>query len=144
MKLADKPLRHAYWNLLQGLVYKGNALPIYGENIPDSAPNFYIALVNQTSTEEFLKCTFSTENHIMVNVVTKYKSGFGNEDDSQDIADLVARRVLIAPGKTGIDLSPDFKIFKSKLVMNKGLRDDTGTQNIMHRYVAFSHTIKQL
>jgi hypothetical protein len=28
--------------------------------------------------------------------------------------------------------------------MNKGLEDDTGTQNIMHRYVAFSHTIKQL
>ena len=144
MKDVKKPLRIAYWNLLQGLEYNGSVIPVYDGNVPSDAPDNYLNLVNQSGTELPRKCTFFHNDHIMINVVTKFKSGFGNDAVSDDIASLVLERAIPAPGKSGADMGSDFKIVTTKLESDKKIKPvDEGTQRILNRYIIISHNIQQ-
>lgn len=145
MKDYKKALRIGYWNLLQGLIYGGKVVPAYDGNVPSDAPDNYLNLVNQSGRELPRKDRFFHNADIRIHVVTKFKSGFGNSNVSDDIANLVLQLAIPAPGKSGVTLFPEFRIVTTTLEGDKKLEPvDDGTQRTIHRYLTISHRIQEL
>ncbi len=137
-------LRSGYIGSLANLMYKGVNVPAFDE-IRDSGDvsKNYIIISGQTFTEDSLKCGFATDNAISLNIITTFAKGTGTKKTSEEIANMILDRVYPENGETGITIN-NFHIWKTRLLMNKTLIDETADQRIITKILTFQHNINSI
>lgn len=137
-------LRVGYMLSLANLTYKGANVPAFDEirDSGDTSKN-YIIVSGQTFTEDSLKCGFATDNAISLNIVTTFAKGTGTKKVSEEIANMIFDRVYPDNGETGIAIN-NFHIWKTRLLMNKTLVDETADQRIITKILTFQHNINSI
>lgn len=137
-------VRVGYIGKLNGLTYKSKIIRSYDE-IADQDDNsqFYIVVSGQSSTDDSLKCGFSSLDLITLNIIGKYSLGSGTKKDVELIASDVMALVYPSPGKTGI-VTPNLNIWDTRLVMNKTLTDETSDKRIFTKLLTFQHRINHI
>jgi len=137
-------IRVGYVEALDNLVYKSIPVPVFDEirDSKDISTN-YIIISGQTFTEESLKCSFATDNAISLNIVTTFPKGVGTKKVGEDIANMVLDIVYPENGETGIIVN-GFHIWKTRLIMNKTLIDETADQRIITKILTFQHNINSI
>lgn len=137
-------LRVGYILALDNIIYKGALVPAFDEmrDSEDTSKN-YIIVSGQTFTEESLKCGFATDNAISLNIVTTFAKGTGTKKVSEEIANMICDRVYPENGATGITIN-NFHIWKTRLLMNKTLVDETADQRIITKILTFQHNINSI
>lgn len=102
---ANLIIRTAYFSALQNLVYKTKTIPVFEEQVNESAPlvmisvggiqvQAYIILLNQVSNDISSKCGRSDEASIQVQVNTIFPRGKGGMKTAEEISQLIYTRLL--------------------------------------------------
>lgn len=144
MKDASYAVRIGYMGSLNGIVHKGIPVLSHDEIKPYNDKSLkYMIVSGQTFTETSLKCGFMTQHVISVNIVCKYALGSGTKKDSEEIADGVLSRVYPSPGRTGITVSSDFRIWNTRLLGNRTLVDETSDERIITKILTFQHEVEE-
>jgi len=135
MRNTSKPLRTAYLAALAGI-----SVPIYDKRAPMDAPDHYVVIADQRSSEEPVKGKFISNARINLDIVTEFKTGGGMEL-SEDIANEIL--TIIRNGEQ-LDLSPDFQVVTCKKEDEFSLVEDTPSSTIYRTILTFEHKINQL
>jgi hypothetical protein len=142
MKDASYEIRVGYLNALDNLMIDNEGIISHDEIKPfDDDSMSYIVISGQTFVDSSLKCGFSTDHVISLNIVTKFVLGSGTKKKSEDIAEKVLQRVLLRPGKTAI-ITPSFNIWHTQ-VNSRTLVDDTD-ERIITKVLTFQHKINEI
>ncbi|MCY4779492.1 hypothetical protein ORI89_07510 [Sphingobacterium sp. UT-1RO-CII-1] len=143
MKDASYEIRVGYIMALEGLKLDNELIISHDEIKPfDDDSMTYIVVSGQTFTDTSAKCGFATDHAISLNIVTKFKLGYGTKKKSEDISNLVLARLIPESGDTLI-VTPNFHIWNTKLTMAKTVVDET-TERIITKILTFRHEINQI
>ncbi|MFD2597524.1 hypothetical protein ACFSQ3_01065 [Sphingobacterium corticis] len=143
MKDASYSLRVAYIKSLEGIFFKDGEVFSYDE-IADQEEKNYIVVSGQSSSETSFKCGFSGDYMITLNIVCKYPIGSGTKKDSEEISNMVLERVYPSISTTGVVISEDFDIWNTRLVTNRTIVDETGSERVITKVLTFQHSINQI
>ena len=144
MMEAGYEIRVGYMNRLEGLTYKGMAAPAYDEVMSDEvAPRYYLVISGQTSSDDSLKCGFSSIDLITINIIATYSLGSGTKKDVEMIAKDVISRVHPAPGKTSI-VTPNLNIWSTTLITNRTQVEETSDERKIIKMLTFQHKVNHI
>lgn len=111
MKDPGYEIRKAYFTLLNGsLTLDGNNVPVY-DRVPPNVNTPYVVISEQTGVDDSSKGCWSTDNTILFDVVTRYKSG-GGKRDSDVISNQIMELVIV---RYYFPVLEGFKIFGVRL-----------------------------
>lgn len=137
-------LRVGYMALLSALTYMGKEVIAYDEIAdPNDSSQFYIVVSGQTSTDDSLKCGFSTIDLISFNIIAKYPLGSGTKKDVEMIADSLLALAIPSPGATGLNI-PSLNIWDTKMITDRNLIDDSSNERIITKIITIQHRINDI
>lgn len=143
MKDINKPIRLAFWNLLNGnLDYEGVNVPVTDELLNTNS-NYYVLLTNQTATPDETKTSFDAEATMTIDIVTKT-----GKSVTKDIADDIANQILTllrpSPALHGLIPPPDWQFLNLRKSDDRYMPASiTGTSSIVRRIMQFSFRVVQ-
>ena len=143
MKDINKPVRLAFWNLLNGnLEYEGNNVPVSDEILTEDA-NYYVLLTNQTSTPDETKTSFDAEATMTVDIITKtYQSV--TKDIADDIADQILTLLRPTPNTHALPTPANWQFLNLRKTGDQYLSlNVTPTSSIIRRVMTFSFRVVQ-
>lgn len=144
MRNVGYELRVGYMTLLSSLSYKGKSVFIYDEIAdPDDLSQFYIVVSGQTSTDDSLKCGFSTIDLISFNIIAKYQLGSGTKKDVEMIADSLLGLAIPYPGSTGLSI-PSLNIWDTKKITERDLIDESSSERIITKIITIQHKVNHI
>lgn len=140
-----KPLRTAYYNLLNGAL-TSNAVPVpVTEDIKTlgSAATIYVLLSNQSGSSAGTFQTFDTDESIVIDIV--YKAGArANKDIVDGVAAQIIPLVLPSPGNTGLVSPAGLQINCVVLTDDKYLTLALNNSNsVVRRLLTFKQHVRQ-
>lgn len=144
MRNVGYELRVGYMTLLSSLSYKGKSVFVYDEIAdPDDLSQFYIVVSGQTSTDDSLKCGFSTIELISFNIIAKYQLGSGTKKDVEMIADSLLGLAIPYPGSTGLSI-PSLNIWDTKKITERDLIDESSSERIITKIITIQHKVNHI
>ena len=148
MKDGHKPFRTAIWAALNGNLSadfdgSGNNVPVYDENVTDTAPNLYLVLSTQSGTDESNRHSFNTEATQEIQIVHKT----GRSVDKRvidDIANQIFEILWPTPLTDGLVQQAGFQIHTLRKQNDNYLNMQIdSTQTLMRRIITFSARVHQ-
>lgn len=144
MRNVGYELRVGYMTLLSSLSYKGKSVFVYDEIAdPDDLSQFYIVVSGQTSTDDSLKCGFSTIDLISFNIIAKYQLGSGTKKDVEMIADSLLGLAIPYLGSTGLSI-PSLNIWDTKKITERDLIDESSSERIITKIITIQHKVNHI
>lgn len=143
MKDINKPIRLAFFDLLNGnLNYDGENVPVSDEKLNETA-NYYVLLTNQSSTPDETKQSFDREASITIDIVTKTPDSV-----TKDIADDIAHQILTllrpTPNTHALPTPATWQFLNLRLTDDRYLPFSIGqTDSVMRRIMQFSFRVVQ-
>lgn len=129
---------------LNGLTYKGTPVIAHDEIKPyNDSSKRYIVLSGQSFTETSIKCGPMSQHLISLNIVCKYVLGSGTKKDVEEIANEILSRVYPSTEETGIVIDGDFGIWKTRMIGNRNLVEETSDERIITKIITFQHEIEE-
>ncbi|WP_254526989.1 MULTISPECIES: hypothetical protein [unclassified Sphingobacterium] len=144
MRNVGYELRVGYMTLLSSLSYKDKTVFVYDEIAdPDDLSQFYIVVSGQTSTDDSLKCGFSTIDLISFNIIAKYPLGSGTKKDVEMIADSLLGLAIPYPGSTGLSI-PSLNIWDTKKITERDLIGESSSERIITKIITIQHKVNHI
>lgn len=153
MKSATLGIRTAFFDALQGIVYKGVTIPVWEEVINGSISvigvgnmqaEAYIIIQNQTANDISVKCRRTDECSIQVQINTRWAIGTGGSKSAEEIGELVCDKLFTATNlETSVVLDSPFQMWKSKLESTRNIPYQTEDKFVWVHNMVFTAWVSQ-
>lgn len=137
---AKRAVLKEYVNIISGITYNGNPLPVYDGTVPSDAGSIYVVISGLEQRDLDGKQNFNSQVNISLDIVTK-TANFGYKT-AEEIASLILASI-------NADHDPDLsayglQCYSTELVGNTNLDSLIPTDNVYRVILRYQHLISQL
>lgn len=142
LPLADKWVRKAIHDAIDGIEVQGQTINVYDTHTGDLEPRFYILMTTQTSEEvQGNKCDSRWQSSILLDIVTRYP-GAGNTG-SRLMADQISEAILPLLDALQLDAASNLYIFNLRFSFPADISDKNDTENIFRKLIRLEMIIEE-
>lgn len=143
MEEVELPIRTGYFNLLNGIMVGGKAIPVFDMTAPIPVQTPYIIIDGILPITENTKDTFLYELTVDLLIYTSYKGDFGGRKAGDLIAREILKKVVPTPGKSGV-LAAGFNVYMGKFLASNNEFTNGDTQRTYRKRITFEHKAQQI